>query len=409
LHVPTLEDWRLSDNPLPNFEGLQLLPNLEILRCDRTDISSFKGGVTLPRLRTLHLLTTPISQYDTVRIMASIVFGDSLQYIDQVAVSRPEAKLASDCRPALLKSLLDGWILSSVNPLLVYDPATKRRRRVICAAAGPSPHRRLLQISSRPETGTPRPLKKIPDNPPAITPPRERKVKDESPRPFKPVRQTPPKKVPERKKEESSFGIVLKPAAKGGDQTEDGNKPNAIKKPQVAPVLAIERAQAAKDEEEEEEEEESAEKQEPRNGNDCGVIGQTEAVRTSPPAVETAPGPIVNEEAVPTSAPKAESLPDPPPTDEEVPISVPEAESLPDPPPQDEEVATSAPEADGLPNPPPNDGEVAQDDPPPAKEDEGQVLTESVADAELTVPDGAGDADPENSPADAPAPEASDE
>jgi hypothetical protein len=140
-YANSVRDLKLSDNPLSDFEGLSYLPSLEALRCDRTSISSFRGALELPKLTLLGLKDTPVSQYEHYRIMAVIVFGDSLKTLNQIPISRQESRIGANSRKHLLLHLLRGWILTSVKPLCIYDPVTKSRHRILCSAlSDPSPH-----------------------------------------------------------------------------------------------------------------------------------------------------------------------------------------------------------------------------------------------------------------------------
>jgi hypothetical protein len=121
----------LSDNPLTSFESLSReFTALEVLRCDRTNIASFKGAIVMPTLQVLSIARTPLSQHKCHRVMAVIVFGDSLKRVTQTPVSPGEARWAAKNRPLLEASLRAGWILLSTDPMIIFNPETHERVRL---------------------------------------------------------------------------------------------------------------------------------------------------------------------------------------------------------------------------------------------------------------------------------------
>lgn len=123
-----ITELKLSNNPLTNFRGLHTIPSLEFLRCDNTKIESFEDACYQPKLVNLNLSKTPVAMFRLYRIMAVIVFGDSLELINYIHLRQTEKSKASFLRERLYDQLVKGWILTSTEPLRIYNPKTKARR-----------------------------------------------------------------------------------------------------------------------------------------------------------------------------------------------------------------------------------------------------------------------------------------
>ena len=113
-----------------NFIGMMNMDHLISLKLSNTQINSFKGGKILPSLKILFLSNTPISRYTHYRIMALIVFGCSLTTIDYGAVKRSEKHAAEKYNDTLRPLLIDGWVVTMLNPIKLYNPETRQRKSI---------------------------------------------------------------------------------------------------------------------------------------------------------------------------------------------------------------------------------------------------------------------------------------
>ena len=129
-HGKKITDLRLSDNPLTTFEGLPVIPTLQVLRCDNTQIASFKGAVEEPALKVLSAAKTPVALCQSFRVMAAIVFGDSLEIVNQVPLKRAEIAQAKENKPKVRSLLIEGWIITNFRPLRLYNVFTRARRTI---------------------------------------------------------------------------------------------------------------------------------------------------------------------------------------------------------------------------------------------------------------------------------------
>ena len=111
-----------------SFDGLKPMESLEILRIDYTGILSFFGAYPLPKLKLLTLKGTPLSLYSYLPVMARIVFGDSLETIGTKPITNKEKDLAFQLHDVLYNRLIDGWILTAINPLHIFHPITQSRQ-----------------------------------------------------------------------------------------------------------------------------------------------------------------------------------------------------------------------------------------------------------------------------------------
>ena len=114
-HSRQINELKLSNNPLVSLEGLPSIPTLEILRFDDTQVGTFKGAVAQPGLRTVSAQRTPVSLYQTFRVMAVIVFGDNVEVINQVPIKR-ESTHMQDFDMALKFSGVDltsNWVIEN--------------------------------------------------------------------------------------------------------------------------------------------------------------------------------------------------------------------------------------------------------------------------------------------------------
>jgi hypothetical protein len=126
-----ITDWRLGNNPFTTFEGMTVIPTLQVLRCERTSLNSFKGAVAQPALESLDLSDTPLSRYELHVFMAVIVFGDQLKTVNGQRVLRPVQQRAAEHRPRLFPLLTDGWIVTSLQRLMVlYNPVSHTRQQI---------------------------------------------------------------------------------------------------------------------------------------------------------------------------------------------------------------------------------------------------------------------------------------
>lgn len=120
----------LSRNPIVNFEGLIEYPSLDTLVLDETELSSFIGAVPQPNLRVLLMNNTPLAQYQFVSLMAAMVFGDSLIRVNSGTLSKKMLSLAIEFRHLFGDMLLDGWLITSLEPIRLYNVVTKRKHIV---------------------------------------------------------------------------------------------------------------------------------------------------------------------------------------------------------------------------------------------------------------------------------------
>ena len=121
-------ELNISGNPISSFKGLLSYPSLTSLNCDNTKISSFLGACYLPKLTSATFNNAPISRYPHYRLMAGIVFGSQLERVDFWSIKKSEKSLMESLTPYVRDYLIDGWILTMVQPIKMFHSQSRKRR-----------------------------------------------------------------------------------------------------------------------------------------------------------------------------------------------------------------------------------------------------------------------------------------
>lgn len=150
-----IEEINVSDNNLVSFNGMVELQNLETLRCENTKITSFLGAKPLPSLKKLFINNTPLSHYSYHRVMAAIVFGDSLETVDFINITKPERLFAINNRELLFQYLIEGWVMTMADPIKIFNVNTRQRRILFPAPVFPSPKNSPVKSPSKSRHSTP--------------------------------------------------------------------------------------------------------------------------------------------------------------------------------------------------------------------------------------------------------------
>ena len=129
-----IEILDLSNNSIQNLRNLPRIPTLNKLICSNTMIFTFDGVVDQPRLSIVDFRNTPLTILPYYRIMASIAFGRSVDVIDDISISVNEIALRDKIGPITKRFIVEGYCIMSLDPIILYNPITKTRKRI---AAGP--------------------------------------------------------------------------------------------------------------------------------------------------------------------------------------------------------------------------------------------------------------------------------
>ena len=121
-------ELQLIGTNLTNFKGMRTMPNLEILRIDNSKIETFLGAEPQPKLKTFSIKGSPLSLYDHVAIMARIVFGDQIELVGSRPITTKERITSNKLADLLYDWLTDGWLLTSLTPVRLYNPVTQERK-----------------------------------------------------------------------------------------------------------------------------------------------------------------------------------------------------------------------------------------------------------------------------------------
>lgn len=122
------ESLSFSDNPIKSFHDLPVLPNLKELYLDNTQIESFKDCRPQPSLHSVSLKSTQLSRMPLINIMCSIAFGNSIRFVNGVAIKKEDYHMSEFLRPKLVTYLQSGWLLMSIDELRLFHSETRERR-----------------------------------------------------------------------------------------------------------------------------------------------------------------------------------------------------------------------------------------------------------------------------------------
>lgn len=125
-----LENLSISNNPISDLSILPRFHTLLRLSCDGTLIFTFEGVVDQPRLNSVSLINTPISTLPCFRLMASIAFGRSVVMINGEPLSISDGILRDTYGPVIKSWLFKGYVVISLDPLIIYNPKTKERKKL---------------------------------------------------------------------------------------------------------------------------------------------------------------------------------------------------------------------------------------------------------------------------------------
>lgn len=142
ISSPNLTSFQNYSNIIKSPSGNN--SSLVYLKLDNTGIANYRGAVKTPSLKYIFLASTPLSTYHFYRVMTAIVFGaDTLQEIDHTPIKKSERAFCTKYSDLLYPYLIDGWLLTMVDPIRIFDPVTRRRRVLY-----PPPERRKSLLSS---------------------------------------------------------------------------------------------------------------------------------------------------------------------------------------------------------------------------------------------------------------------
>lgn len=127
ISSPNLTSFQNYSNIIKSPSGNKSC--LVYLKLDNTGIANYKGALRTPSLKYIFLSGTPLSTYHYYRVMTAIVFGaDTLEEIDHTPIKKSERLFSVKNSDLLYPYLIDGWLLTMVDPIRIFDPATRRRR-----------------------------------------------------------------------------------------------------------------------------------------------------------------------------------------------------------------------------------------------------------------------------------------
>jgi hypothetical protein len=127
----TTTELSLSGNPIVDFSSLVTLPCLTSLILDHTRLCSFAGARPQPALKSISFARTPLAKRQTHRLMASIVFSDSLTTVNGRKLTTEELRNGNLIRPLIGDHQTQGWLLQDNDAgFAQIHPPTKGRKEI---------------------------------------------------------------------------------------------------------------------------------------------------------------------------------------------------------------------------------------------------------------------------------------
>ena len=121
-------ELNISLNSIYSFQGMKNMNFLEIFNFENTLIKSFSDCKYLPNLKKLFSKGSCLSGIKYFDLMSCIVFGDNLLFLDNKLIIKEIKKKAKLWRSVLFKELVNGWIITSLEPLKLENFDCKQQK-----------------------------------------------------------------------------------------------------------------------------------------------------------------------------------------------------------------------------------------------------------------------------------------
>ncbi|OHT07795.1 hypothetical protein TRFO_23817 [Tritrichomonas foetus] len=132
----------LSNNRLVDFTGMKNYQRLaQFILDNNPKLSSFKGAEPTNGMTHFSCLKTPLGNSHSINLMAVLVFGDTLKIINGQQIPRSVYRQAAAIGTAVGDYILNGWVITNVDPIRIINPETRQRKTIYCgntAAKSPS-------------------------------------------------------------------------------------------------------------------------------------------------------------------------------------------------------------------------------------------------------------------------------
>ena len=126
-NVP-VEKLDLSGNPIVDFSGLKVFPELYILDCSNTQLSSFNNFPNQKGIKSFFCKKTLLCSYPLLYLMSSIVFGPSLESVNGLNIKQTKKANAVQMSQKVRPYLTKGWILQNLDPVKIIHTKTRQRK-----------------------------------------------------------------------------------------------------------------------------------------------------------------------------------------------------------------------------------------------------------------------------------------
>ncbi|EAX92591.1 hypothetical protein TVAG_496250 [Trichomonas vaginalis G3] len=122
------ETVNLSHNPINTFDSLPQLSNVQNLIFDDTKLESFLKCRLQPEIESFSCLNTPLASSKFLPLMAIIAFGENVKVVNGSKVTQKTLKEAQTYHEELYPYIVEGWVITSLSPIKVYNPITKEKK-----------------------------------------------------------------------------------------------------------------------------------------------------------------------------------------------------------------------------------------------------------------------------------------
>ena len=126
-NVP-VEKIDLSGNPIIDFTGMKIFPELHVLDCANTELISFNNFPNQEGIKSFICKKTPLCSYKLIYLMCAIVFGQSLEFVNGININQTIKSNALSMSAKIRPFLVKGWILQNLDPIKIIHNQTRQRK-----------------------------------------------------------------------------------------------------------------------------------------------------------------------------------------------------------------------------------------------------------------------------------------
>lgn len=126
-NVP-VEKIDVSYNPIIDFRGMKVFPELHVIDFSNTRFTSFNYFPSQEGVKCFICKKTPICSNQFLYLMCAITFGQSLESVNGVSINQNTKSTALLMTDRIRPFLIKGWIIQNLNPVKIINTQTRQRK-----------------------------------------------------------------------------------------------------------------------------------------------------------------------------------------------------------------------------------------------------------------------------------------